>query len=70
MWADLWTDPAMAKIPQPYQHRYGGMYFLIIGSGAPAGTVAEVKAAQSKFLASRNACGANIDASSAPIRRR
>jgi uncharacterized protein len=41
--------------------RTAGMYFLIIGSGAPAATVAEVKDAQSKFLASRNACGANID---------
>lgn len=41
--------------------RTTGMYFLIIGSGARAATVAEVKDAQSKFLASRNACGANID---------
>ena len=41
--------------------RTTGMYFLIIGSGAPAATVAEVKDAQTKFSASRNACGANID---------
>jgi uncharacterized protein len=41
--------------------RTTGMYFLIIGSGAPAATVAEVKDGQSKFLASRNACGVNID---------
>ncbi len=41
--------------------RTTGMYFLIIGSGAPASTVAQVKDAQGKFLAGRNACGANID---------
>jgi uncharacterized protein len=41
--------------------RTTGMYFLIIGSGAPPGMVAAVKEAQSKFLATRNACGANID---------
>jgi uncharacterized protein len=41
--------------------RTTGMYFLIIGSGAPAATVAEVKDARSKSLASRDACGANID---------
>jgi|SRR5579871_1176843 len=41
--------------------RTAGMYFLIIGSGAPGPTVAQVKDAQDKFLARRNACGANID---------
>jgi uncharacterized protein len=41
--------------------RTAGMYFLIVGSGAPAATITEVKDAQSKFLADRNACGANID---------
>ena len=38
-----------------------GMYFLIVGSGAPAATVATVKTQQGKFLATRNACGADID---------
>jgi uncharacterized protein len=37
-----------------------GLYFLIVGS-APAATVAAVKAAQGKFLTTRNACGADID---------
>lgn len=38
-----------------------GMYFLIVGSGAPAATVALVKTQQGKFLQTRNACGAGID---------
>ncbi|MGV3491994.1 MAG: lysozyme inhibitor LprI family protein [Devosia sp.] len=38
-----------------------GMYFLIIGSGAPAATIALVKSQQGKFLTTRNACGADID---------
>jgi uncharacterized protein len=38
-----------------------GMYFLIVGSGAPKATVSEVKASQRKFIEQRNACGANID---------
>lgn len=38
-----------------------GMYFLIVGSGAPASTVALVKTQQGKFLQTRNACGAGID---------
>lgn len=38
-----------------------GMYFLIVGSGAPATTVALVKTQQGKFLETRNACGADID---------
>ncbi len=37
-----------------------GMYFLIVGS-APAATVAQVKAAQGRFLTTRNTCGADID---------
>lgn len=37
-----------------------GMYFLIVGS-AQGQTVAEVKAAQGKFLTTRNACGADIN---------
>lgn len=38
-----------------------GMYFLIVGSGAPAATIALVKSQQGKFLTTRNACGADID---------
>lgn len=38
-----------------------GMYFLIVGSGAPTVTLSQVKSAQSQFLARRNACGANVD---------
>lgn len=38
-----------------------GMYFLIVGSGAPASTISQVKAAQGQFLERRNACGANVD---------
>ena len=38
-----------------------GMYFLIVGSGAPKATVSQVKASQRKFIEQRNACGANID---------
>ncbi|MFO0991844.1 MAG: hypothetical protein U1E67_07940 [Hyphomicrobiales bacterium] len=38
-----------------------GMYFLIVGSGAPKATISEVKASQRKFIEQRNACGVNID---------
>lgn len=38
-----------------------GMYFTIVGSGAPAATVADVKSSQTKFVQTRNACGANLD---------
>lgn len=38
-----------------------GMYFTIVGSGAPAATVTEVKSSQAKFVQIRNACGANVD---------
>lgn len=38
-----------------------GMYFLIIGSGSPADTVAQVKSSQAKFLTTRNACQTNIN---------
>ena len=38
-----------------------GMYFLIVGSGAPQTTISQVKASQSKFIAERNACGTNIN---------
>jgi uncharacterized protein len=38
-----------------------GMYFLIVGSGAPAATITLVKSQQGKFIATRNACGADID---------
>ncbi len=38
-----------------------GMYFLIVGSGAPAATMAQVKASQSAFIQRRNACGADVD---------
>lgn len=38
-----------------------GMYFIIVGSGAPAATIKQVKASQRKFIEQRNACGANID---------
>ncbi|MEQ1942312.1 hypothetical protein ABMA32_07795 [Mesorhizobium sp. VNQ89] len=38
-----------------------GMYFIIVGSGAPEATITQVKASQSKFIAQRNACGTNVD---------
>lgn len=38
-----------------------GMYFSIVGSGAPQATVSLVKTSQSKFIAQRNACGTNVD---------
>jgi len=38
-----------------------GMYFIIVGSGAPAATISAVKSAQGKFLTRRNACEANVD---------
>lgn len=38
-----------------------GMYFLIVGSGAPQATVTQVKTSQKKFVQTRNACGANVN---------
>ncbi len=38
-----------------------GMYLIIVGSGASAATVSEVKATQRKFIQTRNACETNID---------
>jgi uncharacterized protein len=38
-----------------------GMYFLIVGSGAPQTTVSQVKTLQAKFIAQRNACGTDVD---------
>ncbi|MCU4179094.1 lysozyme inhibitor LprI family protein [Bosea sp. BH3] len=38
-----------------------GTYFQIVGGGAPAATVARVKQMQSRFVARRNACRADID---------
>jgi uncharacterized protein len=38
-----------------------GMYFIIVGSGAPQATINQVKASQRKFIEQRNACGTNID---------
>ena len=38
-----------------------GMYFIIVGSGAPKATVNQVKASQRKFIEQRNACGTNIN---------
>lgn len=38
-----------------------GMYFLIVGSGAPQATITEVKSSQSRFIAERNACGTDVD---------
>ncbi len=38
-----------------------GMYFLIVGSGAPQATVSQVKASQSKFIAQRNACERDVN---------
>jgi uncharacterized protein len=34
-----------------------GMYYLIVASGAPAGTIRDVKSQQGKFLAERNGWG-------------
>ena len=38
-----------------------GMYFLIVGSGALAATVAQVKSSQGQFLTTRNACKTNVN---------
>lgn len=38
-----------------------GLYFLIVGSGGPADTIARVKTSQSAFLKNRNACGTQPD---------
>src|SRR5262249_46368159 len=38
-----------------------GMYFLIVGSGAPAAKVGQVKASQRQFVHTRNACGRNVN---------
>jgi uncharacterized protein len=38
-----------------------GLYFLIVGSGGPADTIARVKTSQTAFLKSRSACGAQPD---------
>lgn len=38
-----------------------GMYLLIVGSGAPVATIEQVKQAQSRFIALRNTCAANIE---------
>jgi uncharacterized protein len=38
-----------------------GLYFLIVGSGGPADTIARVKTSQTAFLKNRNACGAQPD---------
>lgn len=38
-----------------------GLYFLIVGSGGPADTIARVKTTQGAFLKSRNACGSQPD---------
>ena len=38
-----------------------GMYFIIVGSGAPKATINQVKASQRQFIETRNACGSNID---------
>jgi uncharacterized protein len=41
--------------------RTSGMYFLILGSGAPQATISRVKKSQSNFIAQRNACGTDVD---------
>jgi uncharacterized protein len=38
-----------------------GMYFLLVGSGAPAATITQVKSSQGTFIQRRNACGADLD---------
>lgn len=41
--------------------RTAGMYFTILGNNYPASTLAQVKISQRRFLATRNACGANVN---------
>lgn len=41
--------------------RTAGMYFTILGNNYPAATLTQVKNSQRRFLATRNACGANVD---------
>jgi uncharacterized protein len=38
-----------------------GMYFLIVGSSPPQDTLSQVTSSQKKFVAQRNACGADVD---------
>jgi len=41
--------------------RTAGMYFTVLGNNYPASTLAQVRNSQRRFLATRNACGANVD---------
>jgi uncharacterized protein len=41
--------------------RTAGMYFTILGSDAPATTLADVEGSQRKFLQTRNACGTDLN---------
>ena len=41
--------------------RTAGMYFTILGNDLPPSKQAQVKNTQRRFLATRNACGYNVD---------
>jgi uncharacterized protein len=41
--------------------RTAGMYFTILGSDLPPSKLAQVKNTQRRFIATRNACGYNVD---------
>ena len=41
--------------------RTAGMYFTILGNDLPPSKLAQVKNTQRQFLATRNACGYNVD---------
>ncbi len=57
------TERTICNTPQlsTLDDQTAGLYFQIIGSGAPAATIASVKAAQITFLGQRNACGTGFD---------
>ncbi len=38
-----------------------GMYFLIVGSNPPKATLTQVKSSQASFIATRNACGTDVN---------
>ena len=57
------TEHAICDNPQlsTLDDQTSGMYYQIIGSGAPASTINQVKSSQSSFIQRRNACGAGYN---------
>jgi uncharacterized protein len=57
------TEHAICDNPQlsKLDEQTSGMYYQIISSGAPAGTVSQVKSSQTSFLGRRDGCGAGYE---------